>query len=140
MVKVIIADTPEQTRQSILVYLRWCRDCADREAKSAITRRSIGQAEAAKAALGRAVLEIEAAALLPCKMTPSQLALLGGPFAQHGYKELAHPTFVEGLGTEVNFEIHEISYGEPGAIVAFAADENTARLISNLLDRKEALR
>lgn len=55
--------------------------------------------------------------------------------AAYGFQELPEQTFVEGLGTEINYEVHTIEDGEPGAIVAFVGNAETAARLAYLLDR-----
>lgn len=59
-----------------------------------------------------------------------------GPY---GYQELPESTIVDGYGTEVCFEVHEIEDGEPASVVAFVGNESQAHLLAAAPDLRAAL-
>lgn len=46
------------------------------------------------------------------------------------YRQMAEPSFVEGYGTEVSFEVCDTLDGELGGIAGFTLNEQDARLFS----------
>ena len=65
MVKILVANTPGEMRAEVVDHLTRLRGLYDREAKSATTRREIARMEAARAAIGSALYDIENAFVMP---------------------------------------------------------------------------